>query len=192
MDVSMITTYLTLIIAIISIVGTLVSVGTVFGLLRGKVTSLKESQDSDKVFLTSQIENLQNNYDHKISELDKKVEDRHQTIKESLDDKYTSFIGKLDNCYSKIELIDDKFNGLRNHFNIEIKDVNQSVKKIADNCLLKKHSIDSIPDLSDRVKKLEIDIGVLPSKLSEELSRAFSDEYKKLVTSLSKNKNNNT
>lgn len=192
MDVSMITTYLTLIIAIISIVGTLVSVGTVFGLLRGKVTSLKESQDSDKVFLTSQIENLQNNYDHKISELDKKVEDRYQTIKESLDDKYTSFIGKLDNCYSKIELIDDKFNGLRNHFNIEIKDVNQSVKKIADNCLLKKHSIDSIPDLSDRVKKLEIDIGVLPSKLSEELSRAFSDEYKKLVTSLSKNKNNNT
>lgn len=181
MDVSMITTYLTLIIAIISIVGTLVSIGTVFGLLRGKVNGMEDSLTNLKEKFSTDVENLKQNQDFKVNNL-----------RDTLDDKHSSLSDKINNCFSKVELMDEKYTNLRSYVNIEIKDVNQAVKKIADNYLVRQQNVDSIPDLSERIKKLEIEVGVLPSQLSEELSRAFSDEYKKLVTSLSKNKNNNT
>jgi hypothetical protein len=187
MDVANISAYLTLLIACISIVSTLISVGAVFGLLKGKISSLDTDIKHSNDLFSSNISKIKSDIRHNNTN----QADKLKVVSDKIDDKFQSSTEKINALKYKVDVFDDKYNNLRNHVDVEVKDINREIKKITDNCLLRQHNIDNIPDLSERVKKLEIEVGVLPTKLSDEISMAFSNEYKKLVNSLSKTKNSN-
>ena len=159
--------YISLIMAIVSIIGSAISAGVVFGSLKGKVNELSNLLNGRKKYNDNSIDDISNNISYlysKTSELDEK---EHELRK----------------------YVDNKFEVNRNYIDSSLKDVNNGIRNIQETCAARKSKIDLITNLNEKVKQLEIDVGVLPSKLSKELSRAFSEEYKNLFTTLSdKNK----
>lgn len=154
--------YLSLTIAFISILGTAASVGVVFGTFRGRIKQNENNLYNYKEFNEKSINVLEKDIDN----LETKVNSTNKT--NQMQDK----------------LIEEKSENLRNYVDTEFKSVNHEIQDIQRQCVCRKNNVDMVPALAEKVKKLEIDVGVLPSKLSEELSKAFSEEYKKLVSTL--------
>lgn len=157
------TEYISLAIAAISILGSMISLGVVFGSLRGKVKEAFNTMSSNEKHINDNINTINNNISRLGERLDK-LEDRDRSIE---------------------KFVERRYDDLRKYVDSNFKDLNTSLKEIENVCFCRKTSVEKIPDLDERVRQLEIDVGVLPSKLSEELSKAFSEEYKNIVSTLS-------
>lgn len=155
--------YISLIIATISIIGSAVSVGIIFGSLKGKVQELSNLLANRRKYNDHSIDNIHGDVHALYNKTDDIIE-RNQNLK---------------------NYIDDKLERNRNYMETNVKDLSDSIKDIQKTCAVRKQKVDLIPDLNEKIRQLEIEVGVLPTKLSEELSKAFSDEYKKIINKLS-------
>lgn len=156
------TEYISLGIAALSILGSVASLGVVFGSLRGRIKEAFSTMYSNEKLNTSNINTVKND----ITSLKTRV-------------------GKLEDEDKNIEkLVELRYREMKKYVDSNFKEFNTSLQEMKNICYCRKGSVEKIPDIDARVRQLEIDVGVLPSKLSEELSKAFSEEYKNIVNTL--------
>ena len=159
--------YISLSIAAFSIIGSAISVGFVFGSLRGRVKEAFSTININEKFNISNITNIKEDLLHLDERIDK-LEERNRSIE---------------------RLLENRYSDVKKHVDSNLKDLSSSLQEIRNICYCRKSNVDKIPNIDERIRQLEIDVGVLPSKLSEELAKAFSEEYKNIVSTLSiKNK----
>lgn len=78
--------------------------------------------------------------------------------------------------------IDDSIKELNVRVDNSVKEIDKALHTIENRCVAREAYVTSIPHLTEELNKVRIEVNALPSKLSNELTKTFSEEYKKIIT----------
>lgn len=78
--------------------------------------------------------------------------------------------------------IDDSIREVNRRADAAIKDIEKSIWSLETKFVSREVYINYIPTLTEDLNKLRIEVNALPSKLSNELTKTFSEEYQKIIS----------
>jgi len=113
-------------------------------------------------------------YSNLLSKYDKLEEAVLNNAEES-----TEARNNLDRALNK--KIDDSFKEYNKCIHDSLKELEKGAWVIENRCAAREVYINSIPHLTEDINKIRIEVNALPSKLSHELTKTFSEEYQKII-----------
>lgn len=116
-------------------------------------------------------------YKNKIDTL---IKDQN-ALKEKMDTKSTEIDIKLKEVITEISDTVDE--AIKEH-NLNIKEINKELGSIDNRCASRSAYITAIPQVMEDLNKLKIEVSSLPSKLSSEIAKSFSEEYQRIISNI--------
>lgn len=108
-----------------------------------------------------------------------KHENLEKTVKENADTTDSDNIELEKELNKKIDIIVKELNI---KVDSSIKDIDRAIRLIENRCVAREAYVNSIPHLTEELNKVRMEVNALPSKLSNELTKTFSEEYQKIIS----------
>ena len=133
-------------------------------------------------------------YKTQISNLIKKIDDleiSHGKFKQWVYDAFEGYDKEVELLEKELnKKINDDIKELNYKRDLQFKELEKAVRVVENRCAARAVYTESIPRLVAELQDVKIEVGSMPSKLSNELTKSFSEEYQKIIAVIVNKENN--